>query len=180
MASEDLSAYELERAQNIKRNQQVLESLGLGGSLIPVPTAVKPPPRPKRPPPPPRQPTRKSARVASLPAPDMYVAEESARGQITVGGNATKALKEEASAGRQSLDPISIFGDGSMPENEEELLEGERPAFDALRTARRAVRARARVRVREPRLGCCSGRPSVGCALGVQGVRSYGAAQHGS
>ena len=60
---EGFSAYELERRENIRRNELHLESLGLLQRVLPAP---RPAPRP---PPLPEGPTRSSQRVAKLPRP---------------------------------------------------------------------------------------------------------------
>ena len=61
---EGVSAYELERRENIRRNELHLESLGLLHRVLPAP---RPAPRP--PPHVPEGPTRSSQRVAKLPRP---------------------------------------------------------------------------------------------------------------
>ena len=63
-AGEGFSAYELERRENIRRNELHLESLGLLQRELP---ASRPAPRP--PPHVPEGPTRSSQRVAKLPRP---------------------------------------------------------------------------------------------------------------
>ena len=61
---EGFSAYELERRENIRRNELHLESLGLLQRVLPAP---RPAPRP--PPHVPEGPARSSQRVAKLPRP---------------------------------------------------------------------------------------------------------------
>ena len=141
----DLSAYELERLDNIKRNAAVLASLGLAGgsglgsspSARPIkrrkPAQVRPPAAPER---------RSSRLVDGAKAPDFYIANETASGRVTVGGDA-RALQQAtqtatAAAGADSMDPLTLFGLGAMPEGEDDLLESERAAFVSLRDAKRA------------------------------------------
>ena len=60
---EGFSAYELERRENIRRNELHLESLGLLQRVLPAPRPPRPPPHV------PEGPTRSSQRVSKLPRP---------------------------------------------------------------------------------------------------------------
>ena len=150
---EVLSDYEIQRRANIAKNAEVLSSLGLGGGgLVPH---VEPLPRikrPKRPPPPPTEPTRKSARAAGAKAPIYYVSHETAGGQITLGGDdveqAKAWMRERSFGGEKKVtrrSPLDAFksgalddGVGSMPETDDDLLIGEKEAYEALRAAKNA------------------------------------------
>jgi len=72
-----LSAYELERLENIRRNNAQLAYLGLADGIVP---SVQPPARVKRKASQPNQsllePPRRSSRLQEMPAPDIYVAED--------------------------------------------------------------------------------------------------------
>ena len=92
--SAELSEYEKQRLQNIRRNQEVLHALGLDQRVLPISGARAggPPVKRRRPDPkPPSAPERRSSRLEGAKAPDFYIASESAKGEITVGGD-EKAL----------------------------------------------------------------------------------------
>ena len=133
-----LSEYERERAENIKRNQEVLRSLGLIGPDRPVPMAAslatKPSSRPKRAPPPPREPTRRSSRNSGAPAPDYYIAEESANGRVITGGtHAQLTMLPHVSASEQPED------EDYTPETESDLHPNEREVYAALREEKNLI-----------------------------------------
>jgi hypothetical protein len=142
-ASEELSAYEIERMANIKRNAAVLDSLGLVGGLVPHAKVPRRAPKPKSttfiPP------ERRSARNQGVKAPGFYVEHELSRGGIRVGGD-SRALekereedKERVAEAKKASDPLARFAHDVFPEEEDHLLEGEKYAFRALRDARRAT-----------------------------------------
>ena len=70
-ADEQLSAYELQRAENIRRNEEELARLGLSGGIVPQPAQLQKAQskkRPKREPAgPPAEPERRSARASWRP-----------------------------------------------------------------------------------------------------------------
>lgn len=140
----DLSAYELQRLENIKNNEAQLKVLGLdtASGLVNArrTTTAQPIKRRKPDPKPPAEPERKSSRLVGAKAPDFYITSESAKGEITVGGDEkalAEARKAAAKAAATAADPLTKFGLGGMPENEEELLAGEKAAFTALYEAKR-------------------------------------------
>ena len=140
--SDEMSAYELERLENIKRNSEVLASLGLGGDASQLSGKSRSQPVPKRrktEPKPPSEPARRSSRLEGAKAPDFYIAHESASGAVQVGGDksALDAAHEEEKQVKQ-MSPLTQFGLGGMPEGESELLESEQAAFAALRDVKRA------------------------------------------
>lgn len=145
-AVEQLSAYELERLENIRQNEEHLAQLGLldGGGLIPKKAAAARRPA-KNDRMPLAAPERRSARNQGVKAPGFYVDHELARGSIRVGGDA-RALakeaeedKERSAKAKKMSDPLTRFGHDAYPEEEGHLLEGEKYAFRALRDARRAT-----------------------------------------
>ena len=137
----ELSAYELERLANIRRNEEKLAFLGLGQgstSLVPKPAAER---KPKRPPPPAREASRKSARVAALPAPVLYV-ESELSGRVRLGGaDSTLAYKESASAEPESALPVSDepVEEDDAPASEDALYPSERAAYALLREQKNAI-----------------------------------------
>ena len=75
---------------NIRRNEQALAALGLGGpmnSLIPKPNKPAAFKKEKRKPAEPPAPSRKSARVQALPASPVYVEKELSNGRVMLGGH---------------------------------------------------------------------------------------------
>ena len=91
--------------------------------------------RPKREAPPP-VPTRRSARGTK--APDYFVADETVGGAIVVGGRDKHKVESTMERELVPKDPLARFGEDYMPEGEDDLLEGEREAFAALREVKRA------------------------------------------
>ena len=89
---EALSDYERKRELNIARNRETLERLGLAG---PPATALQVPKKVKRKEPAElqRQPERKSSRLEGAKAPDFYIAQETSRGQVSLGGEVEEAKK---------------------------------------------------------------------------------------
>lgn len=133
----ELSAYELERAENMRRNFEVLASLGLVGRDKPIPSVAAAAPkakRPKRPPPPRREPTRKSSRIVSEAAPDMYIDADmirERRGLVSVGGaHASKAAHITPAADVNELEPDD---DDFTPVTEDDLHPNERTVYAVLR-----------------------------------------------
>ena len=139
--SGELSAYEHQRAENIRQNQLALAALGLapGDGIVPKTKAALPPAKRRKQDHqrPQAQPERKSSRLEGAKAPDYFIASESAKGEITLGGEQREGLKVAREQHDAAMDPLSIFGLGGMPEGESELLEGEMPAFEALREVKR-------------------------------------------
>ena len=138
------SAYELTRAENIRRNQERLAELGLGdGGIIPprLPSN-KMRPRTKATAMP-VEPERRSVRNQGAKAPGFYVEQELARsGKIVVGGDTRAFYDQKENEEKREVkreDPLERFGYNVFPEGEEHLLEGEQHAFRALRDARRAA-----------------------------------------
>ena len=137
-----LSEYERERAENIKRNQEVLRSLGLIGPDRPVPMAAslatKPSSRPKRAPPPPREPTRRSSRNSGAPAPDYYIAEESANGRVITGGTHARLtmLPHVGASEQPAAEPED---EDYTPETESDLHPNEREVYAALREEKNLI-----------------------------------------
>ena len=137
-----LSEYERERAENIKRNQEVLRSLGLIGPDRPVPMAAslatKPSSRPKRAPPPPREPTRRSSRNSGAPAPDYYIAEESASGRVITGGTHAR-LTMLPHVGASEQPAVEHEDEDYTPETEGDLHPNEREVYGALREEKNRI-----------------------------------------
>ena len=151
-----LSAYELQRMENMRENEERLAELGLapGGGIVnvrPQRQQNKTREKPKGERRPAAVGERKSSRVAGARALDLYVESEDARGAVTLGGDA-RALKlarqqrEKAVASEGAAhDPLTIFGLGGMPEGDSELLDGERAAWTALYEAKRAKAAELQI-----------------------------------
>ena len=137
-----LSKYELERLDNIRRNQEHLTYLGL--EAAPSAAARRETKRPRREPSPRPQvaPSRSSARIEGASAPDVFIESETAHGIVTVGGDGGARMAEhqvrENTRSAAALDPLAAFGLGAMPASESELLDGEREAYAALRAAKNA------------------------------------------
>ena len=138
-----LSSYELQRQENIRANEARLAALGLGVGSALAPRAP-PPPRIKRPKSevPTAVPERRSSRQAGAKTDGFYVEAETARGAVTVGGD-LEALqaqqrheKQAADERAAAADPLLSF-DLTMPQDESQLLEGEKPAWRALYEAKR-------------------------------------------
>jgi hypothetical protein len=139
-----LSAYELQRLDNIRRNHEQLKALGLDAQGGVVPGKVRVQPAPKRrkvEPKVERVPERRSERARGAKAPDFYIASESAGGDVKVGGDTAALAKARAAAAKvaaEAADPLTKFGLGGLPEGETDLLEGEQAAFKALYETKRA------------------------------------------
>ena len=145
--SDDLSAFEKERLDRMKRNRAVLEDLGLAGGSSAVLGIEAPRKKVRRAPvapAPPREPERRSARLVGAKPPDFYVAWESASGDIVLGGEVEKAKRwmrehrfgdetRARAAADNPDDPMAV-----MPRGPEDLLEGEQAAFQAVRAAKTA------------------------------------------
>ena len=95
--STPLSAYEIERLKNIERNQAVLAQLGLEALAPPKPTVVRKP-KVQRPP---TEPSRKSGRIAALPAPSVFIDAEHSNGKVVLGGVDAKAAAKAAAEKRR-------------------------------------------------------------------------------
>ena len=119
LAPEQLSAYELERFENIKRNNSVLESLGLGSGLVPT---EKPMPKKKQrtaAPKPPAVPVRKSSRIVTN--------EEE---------NLAKAAKEKEAQAQAAAMEEDDDEEDRMPMEKEQLHRFEWAAYEVLKQAR--------------------------------------------
>ena len=125
-----LSAYELERLENMKRNAAVLAALGLADSAAPlIPpkrsaklSAVKRQLQPREL----KVPSRKSSRISALPAPAVYVDTELANGKVTLGGkDAAVAVAQAKSDNGHEVQP-SQDDDDPSPASEDDLFDGER------------------------------------------------------
>ena len=130
-----LSQYELDRLANIQRNEAMLASLGLSGPKLASP--AQPPAKKKkiqRPPPAAQEPVRKSGRIASLPAPAVYVDDERAGGHITLGGADAKhiSMGSVERAAKVPSAPMPTAED-EAPETEAELFASEREVYAKLR-----------------------------------------------
>ena len=146
-ATEELSAYELERLDNIRRNKEKLEALGLGTGIVPNrPTPTIPVRRPKKDSNRPAAvPSRRSGRLEGVKAANVYIEHEAGgsgtKCLVTFGGDraALEADKRsaEAAAAEAAMDPLSLFALGAQPEDESDLLEGEKQAWQALYNAKR-------------------------------------------
>ena len=133
-----LSAYELERQANIRRNEEVLVALGLkdaAAALIPTrqaPTRTRKAPASR----PAEQPSRKSSRIASQPAPAIYVADERANGRVTVGGKDATAEQQRAASPEARAKPSD---EDEAPDSEELLHPNERRVYAALREEKNVI-----------------------------------------
>ena len=125
-----LSEYELQRLANIERNGQMLAALGLDDKLIPAKRAptVK---RVKRPPAPAREGSRKSSRIAELPAPNVFVDDEGVGGRVTLGGSDAASAAAEAKSEKVHL--VALDDEDAAPESEEMLFDNERAVYAKLR-----------------------------------------------
>jgi bacterioferritin-associated ferredoxin len=140
MDAEELSAYELERLANIKRNEEKLSALGLSTGIVPVAAAPRPKRKKSEVTRPPAAPSRRSGRIEGSKAPELYVEHETGSGTrcvVTVGGDRSLLEAEAKVSTEAELDPLELFSMGAMPEDESDLLEGEKPAWQALYQAKR-------------------------------------------
>ena len=124
-----LSEYELQRLANIERNGQMLAALGLDDKLVPAKRA--PAKRVKRPPAPAREGSRKSSRIAELPAPNVFVDDEGAGGKVTLGGSDAASAAAEARSEKVQL--VALDDEDVAPESEEMLFDNERAVYAKLR-----------------------------------------------
>ena len=120
-----LSAYELQRLDNIARNKEVLTSLGL--------QAVVTPAAPKRSKPkaarPPTAPSRKSGRLASVPAPSVYVDSERSNGMVMLGGaDAAEVAATSARGDLVAAAETAPTDEDPAPDAEEQLFPSEAKA----------------------------------------------------
>lgn len=119
-----LSVYELQRLDNIARNKEVLTSLGLA-QAAPIPAPKRSKPKAARPP---TAPSRKSGRLASVPAPSVYVDSERSNGMVLLGGAdaaevaATSAHSELVAATEEPTD------EDPAPDAEDQLFPNEAKA----------------------------------------------------
>jgi len=141
-----LSAYELQRLDNIARNKEVLTSLGLAQAVsIAAPKRSKP--KAARPP---TAPSRKSGRIASVPAPSVYVDSERSNGMVMLGGAdaaeiaATSARSELVAAAEEPTD------EDPAPDAEEQLFPAEAKARAPRHLLTRTQTARSPVLVSSP------------------------------
>ena len=119
-----LSAYELQRLDNIARNKEVLTSLGLQAVITPAaPKRTKP--KAARPP---TAPSRKSGRLASVPAPSVYVDSERSNGMVMLGG--ADAAEVAATSARSDLVAAAEAptDEDPAPDAEEQLFPSEAKA----------------------------------------------------
>ena len=144
---DELSQYEVDRLDNIRRNQEHLAFLGLEAAPSATKRNIK---RQRRDPSqhPQVAPSRSSARIEGASAPDYFVEAETAHGSVTVGGGGGALMAEAISREREStraaeraaaaiaIDPLAAFGLGAMPASESELLDAERDAYATLRAAK--------------------------------------------
>ena len=132
-----LSAYEHERLAHMKRNQEVLQSLGLAnGSPLGIDRpARQKPKREPRPPAPRREPERRSSRVAESERPRYKDPgrDDVERAKAWMRRHNFSEGEAEATMPR---DPIASLAAGIAPESPDDLIKAERPAFAALRKLR--------------------------------------------
>ena len=143
--SASLSAYELERLDNIRENN--LKLLDLGLSAPPpwnaAPLAKKRPTKPKPVLQEPIEPQRRSSRIRSAPAPEVYVedeidAEDRRKRRkrpgpaLSLGGADAESVKAELANDPAVRDPDGI------PIEPEELTPTEREVYEAIREIRNA------------------------------------------
>ena len=120
-----LSAYELQRLENIARNKEVLTSLGLAQATPIAPASKRSKPKAARPP---TAPSRKSGRLASVPAPSVYVDSERSNGMVMLGGAdaaevVTKSARSDLVAAAE--EPTD---EDPAPDAEEQLFPSEAKA----------------------------------------------------
>ena len=129
--STPLSAYEIERLKNIERNQAVLAQLGLEALAPPKPTVVRKP-KVQRPP---TEPSRKSGRIAALPAPSVFIDAEHSNGKVVLGGvdAAAEKTEEEAASAAAPLD------EDPAPASEAELFPNEALVYGLLRDEKNRI-----------------------------------------
>ena len=121
-----LSAYELQRLENIARNKEVLTSLGLAQATPIAPASKRSKPKAARPP---TAPSRKSGRLASVPAPSVYVDSERSNGMVMLGGAdaaevVTKSARSDLVAAAE--EPTD---EDPAPDAEEQLFPSEAKAL---------------------------------------------------
>lgn len=133
-----LCAYELERLENIRKNNAQLESLGLsGGQLIPAAKAIRPTQQAKQKAVD-QEPQRRSSRIKNAPAPAVYIENEvcddeggKRKGRekptLTVGGADAQSLLAELDE-----DP------DALPIEPEQLTSYERKVYEHIREVRNA------------------------------------------
>ena len=120
MDAEELSAYELERLANIKRNEEKLSALGLSTGIVPVAAAPRPKRKKSEVTRPPAAPSRRSGRIEGSKAPELYVEHETGSGTrcvVTVGGDRSLLEAEAKVSSEAELDPLELFSMGAMPED---------------------------------------------------------------
>ena len=145
--SSELSAYELERLENIRRNEARLAELGLapGGGLVPTKRPAAAPARAaakrRRESTPATQlePQRRSSRIQHVAAPQVFVADEvdeprqgrgSSARPVTLGGKDAARILAEADADAED--------DDALPIEPEQLTPTEREVYEIIREARNA------------------------------------------
>ena len=140
-----LTAYELQRLANIRANQSVLASLGLAGeSPLGLPPKVPPATGKRHRPRAPAasvaraEPSRKSSRIAALPAPAVYVADELPNGRIIVNGagDSGAVAKHEQEAPTPPWLPDDW---DEAPQSEGGLHVEERVAYASLRAEKNRI-----------------------------------------
>ena len=135
-----LSAYEEERRANMKRNHEQLVALGLAEGEFLAPRAPAPQRKRPRPKPIPQEPSRKSGRLAALPAPAVYIAGESASGQVTLGGaDAGAAVRAAARSERVVEEAAAPDDEDEAPESADSLHDNERVVYEELRDEKNAI-----------------------------------------
>jgi superfamily II DNA helicase RecQ len=134
-----LTAYELERLENMNRNAQHLRQLGLapGDGLVPARLSATQDKKRKRaapkPTPEPQEPQRRSSRLKNVAAPNVYVEEEleqprRASRPVTLGGIDAMAVLAEAD--REEAD--------ALPIEPEQLTPLEQEVYECIREVRNA------------------------------------------
>ena len=134
--STPLSAYEIERLKNIERNQAVLAQLGLEALAPPKPTVVRKP-KVQRPP---TEPSRKSGRIAALPAPSVFIDAEHSNGKVVLGGVDAKAAKAAAeNTEEEAASAAAPLDEDPAPASEAELFPNEALVYGLLRDEKNRI-----------------------------------------
>jgi ribonuclease D len=143
-AALSLSQYELERLDNIRRNESVLASLGLsqtGPSLKGISNPRSSVNNKKRPAQAQPEPSRRSSRIAAIPAPAVYVEVETNSGRVTLGGSDAKKVAKSAKSATSTEAGIKVVAedDDPAPDSEDALFAGELTVYTLLREEKNVI-----------------------------------------
>jgi len=133
-----LGAYELKRLSKIRRNQAVLASLGLAKPILQNRTPAPKSSRPKQHRPP-AKPTRKSRRIAAIPAPSVYVESELANGTLRLGGDDAQTCVTDSKRKWDCLVSRVASDDDLAPDDENLLFPDEAKVYALLREEKNAM-----------------------------------------